>query len=73
LSASLPRGMLGSKEGVMTLAYDVRVADHVHRVRIEVPSGCNRRDLASVREFAISTALLEHLGYLPRDVVNGIA
>ena len=57
----------------MTLAYDVKIADHTHRIRIEVPSGCNRRDLAHVREFAISTAVLEHLGFLPRDVVNGIA
>ena len=73
MSASLPRGMLGSKEGVMTLAYDVRVADHVHRIRVEVPPGYNRRDLVRVQEFAISTAVLEHIGYLPRHVVNGMA
>ena len=57
----------------MTLAYDVTVADHVHRIRIEVPHGYDRRQLVDFQKFAISTALLEHLGYLPRDVVNGIA
>lgn len=57
----------------MTLAYDVRVAEQTRRIRIEVPLGCDRRDLAHVREFAISTALLEHCGYLPRDVVNAVA
>ncbi len=57
----------------MTLAYDVTVADHVHRIRIEVPLGYERRHLAHFERFAISTALLEHLGYLPRDIVNGIA
>ena len=57
----------------MTLAYDVRVADHVHRIRIEVPLWCDRRELAHVREFAISTALLLHSGYLPKGVTNGVA
>jgi len=65
--------MLLRKEVVMTLAYDVTVADHVHRIRIEVPHGYDRRQLAHFQKFAISTALLKHLGYLPRDVVNGIA
>ena len=57
----------------MTLAYDVRVADHIHRIRIEVPLWCDRRELAHVREFAISTALLMHSGYLPKGVTNGLA
>jgi len=56
----------------MTLEYDVRVAEHNHKIRIEVPAGCDRRDLKDVREFAISTALLEHLGYLPRGAVHAV-
>ncbi len=57
----------------MTLEYDVRVADHNHRIRIEVPARCDQKVLKEVREFAISTALLEHIGYLPKGVTHGLA
>ena len=57
----------------MTLAYEVRVADRIHTILIEVPHGFDRRDLANVREFAISTAVLLHSGYLPQGVINGVA
>ena len=56
----------------MTLEYEVRVAEHNHKIRIEVPAWCDRRDLKDVREFAISTALLEHLGYLPHGAVHAV-
>lgn len=56
----------------MTVQYEVCVASHTHRVRIEVPAWCEPGDLRNVREFAISTALLEHLGYLPRGVVHAV-
>jgi len=56
----------------MTLEFEVRVAEHKHKIRIEVPSWCEPRDLKHVREFAITTALLEHLGYLPRGVVHAV-
>jgi len=57
----------------MTLLYEVQVADHTHTIRIEVPAGCEPKELNSVREFALSTALLEHLGYLPKGVTHAIA
>lgn len=57
----------------MTLEYDVRIAEHTHRIRIQVPARCETRDLKHVDQFAVSTALLEHLGYLPRGVVHAIA
>ncbi len=57
----------------MTMEYDVRIAEQTHRIRIEVPAWCESRHLEEVREFAISTALLEHCGYLPRGVVNALA
>ncbi len=56
----------------MTVEYEVRVAEHTHSIRIEVPAWCEPRDLKNVREFAISTALLEHLGYLPKGVVHAV-
>jgi len=57
----------------MTLEYDVQVAEHTHRIRIEVPAWCDLKVLKDVREFAISTALLEHIGYLPKGVTHGLA
>jgi hypothetical protein len=56
----------------MTVEYEVNVAEHKHRIRIEVPPWCEPTDLKAVREFAISTALLEHLGYLPQGVVHAV-
>jgi len=57
----------------MTLEYEVQVADHTHTIRIEVPAWCEPKHLNSVREFAMSTALLEHLGYLPKGVTHAVA
>jgi hypothetical protein len=64
---------LRAKEVAMTLEYEVQVADHTHTIRIEVPSWCEPKHLNSVREFAMSTALLEHLGYLPKGVTHAVA
>ena len=64
---------LRAKEMAMTLEYEVQVADHTHTIRIEVPAWCEPRHLNSVHEFARSTALLEHLGYLPKGVTHAVA
>ena len=56
----------------MTVEYEVSVAEHLHTIRIEVPAWCEPSHLKDVREFAISTALLEHLGYLPPGMVHAV-
>ena len=56
----------------MTMEYDVRIAEQTYRIRIEMPAWHDVQQ-EDVREFAISTALLEHCGYLPRGVVSGLA
>ena len=60
----------------MTLEYSVWIDGKTHRIRIEAPQPQSREEerlLGSVRSFAISTAYLEHLGYLPRGVTSVIA
>jgi hypothetical protein len=57
----------------MTVEYDVRIADRIHRICIEIPAMCDRRVLKEVPRFAITTALLVDSGYLPRGVIHAIA
>ena len=60
----------------MTAEYDVRIDGETHRVRVAVPQRSGETDerlLRSARNFAISTAYLEHFGYLPRGVTNAEA
>ncbi len=57
----------------MTLQYDVRIDKTIHRVRVAVPiRPRDPRALKEVEEFVISTAYLEHYGYLPRGVINAV-
>ncbi len=57
----------------MTMVFRIRIEDETHRVRLEVPEGQSEDAREALREFAISTALLEHSGYLPRGVINSLA
>jgi len=57
----------------MTVIFRIRIEDETHRVRLEVPEGQSEDAREALREFAISTAFLEHFGYLPRGVINSVA
>ncbi len=57
----------------MTLIYRIRIESETHRVRLEVPEDQSGETREALREFAISTAYLEHFGYLPRGVTNAVA
>jgi hypothetical protein len=56
----------------MTKIYRIRIEGETHRVRLEVPEDHSEEAREALREFAISTALLEHFGYLPRGVLNAV-
>jgi hypothetical protein len=65
----------GREDTTMTLEYNVRIESTIHRVRVAVPIQADERNprrLKAVEHFAISTAYLEHYGYLPRNVVNAV-
>jgi len=53
----------------MTLEFRIIIAGETHDIRVDVPAG-NEGITEGLRAFAISTAWLEHFGYLPRNVVN---
>jgi uncharacterized protein involved in high-affinity Fe2+ transport len=57
----------------MTLEYTVLIGERTHLVKIEIPAGEPRERLKHLRDFAITTAYLEHVGYLPRGVVSAVA
>jgi hypothetical protein len=54
----------------MTVEYRVTIEGEIHRILVDVPSDRSLDDLVELREFAVSTAYLEHFGYLPRGVRN---
>lgn len=54
----------------MTLLFRIRIEDEIHEVRVEVPPDRSRRNLEELQEFVLTTAYLEHVGRLPRGVVN---
>ena len=55
----------------MTTMYRVRIEGETHRIRIEAPENPTEESLEELRQFAISSALLEHFGYLPKGVLHG--
>ena len=57
----------------MLVEYAVQINGHTHLVKIAVPAGEPKARLRGLRDFAITTAYLEHCGYLPRGVVNAVA
>ncbi|MFQ5877604.1 MAG: hypothetical protein ACE5JH_07955 [Acidobacteriota bacterium] len=54
----------------MTIEYRIKIEGETHRIRIEAPEENTEESLEELREFAISTAYLEHFGYLPKGVLN---
>jgi hypothetical protein len=54
----------------MTLEYRIIIAGETHQIRVDLPTGPEAADSDDLRAFVISTAYLEHFGYLPRFVVN---
>jgi hypothetical protein len=65
--------MMRGREVTMTVEYAVQINGTTHRVKISVATGETRERLRGLRDFAITTAYLEHCGYLPRGVVNALA
>ena len=57
----------------MTVVFRIRIEDETHRVRVEAPEGHSEDAREALRELAVSTAFLEHFGYLPRGVINSVA
>ncbi len=56
----------------MMIAYRVVIQDEVHVVRIWVPASLTAEQQGEVEEFALSTAILERCGYLPRNVASAV-
>ena len=56
----------------MIAEYSVSVAGKNHRILVQVAQVKNKQELEDVEKFAISTALLEHYGYLPAGVINAL-
>jgi hypothetical protein len=54
----------------MTLEYRIIIAGETHQIRVEVSRDPESADADGLRRFVISTAYLEHFGYLPRFVLN---
>ncbi|MBI4169833.1 MAG: hypothetical protein HY510_07840 [Acidobacteria bacterium] len=61
-----------SREGAMTLEYRITIAGETHRIRVDVSTGQDESGDKELEAFVISTAYLEHYGYLPRFVVNAL-
>jgi hypothetical protein len=57
----------------MTIDYRITIDGTTHEVRVALPEQPSEDDLEEARDFAVSTAFLEHFGYLPRGVVNAVA
>lgn len=56
----------------MTVEYSIIIGGETHTIRVEVPGRHGEDDLEDLRSFVISTAYLEHFGYLPRGVINAV-
>ena len=56
----------------MTIECRVTIQGIIHRIRIALPDGQDPKAVPELREFAVTTAYLEHSGYLPKGVVNAL-
>ena len=56
----------------MLIAFRVVIQNEVHVVRIWVPASLTAEEQVELEEFALSTAVLERSGYLPRNVASAI-
>lgn len=57
----------------MMIAFRVTIQNEIHVVRIWVPATLTLEEKGELEEFAVSTALLERSGYLPRNVASAVA
>ncbi len=56
----------------MMIAFHVTIQNEVHVVRIWVPASFTAKEQEEVQEFAVSMAILERSGYLPRNVASAV-
>ncbi len=56
----------------MTVEYSIIIDGETHTIRVAVPGREGEEDPEDLRSFVISTAYLEHYGYLPRGVINAV-
>ena len=56
----------------MLIAFRVVIQNEVHVVRIWVPASLTAEEQVELEEFALSTAVLERSGYLPRNVASAV-
>lgn len=57
----------------MSITFRVQVEGEDHVIRVDTAETSGLGDLHRLRDFAVTTAFLEHYGYLPRGVVNAEA
>ena len=57
----------------MYVSYAVQIEQTVHRICVAIPDSYGERDLQGVLEFAVTTAILVHSGYLPAGVIHAVA
>lgn len=56
----------------MMIAFRVVIQGEVHVVRVWVPASLTDKEQEEVQDFAVSTAILERSGYLPRNVASAV-
>jgi len=57
----------------MSITFRVQIEGEDHLIRVETAEEYGRDDLHRLKDFAVTTAYLEHFGYLPRGVLNALA
>lgn len=56
----------------MTIEYIITIEGETHQIRVAVPNPPRSFDSDEMRSFVVTTAYLEHFGYLPRGVINAL-
>lgn len=57
----------------MSINFHIQIEGEDHLIRVETAEEYSRDDLHRLEGFVVTTAYLEHYGYLPRGVVNALA
>ena len=57
----------------MYVSCTVQIEERQHEIRVAVPEWYGDSELRSVLRFAVTTAILEHNGFLPKGVTHAVA
>jgi hypothetical protein len=57
----------------MYISCSVQIEEKVHEICVAIPDSYDEGDLRGVVQFAVTTAILVHSGYLPAGVTHAVA